>query len=137
LYDYWDKEKAAAVYRDFPKRLKPKQTFEIDGVSYFVCSTRRNPTGSISAVVRMVRYRISDTATQVVHKCPALRDPQAKLSKEDVVKLDAVPAKKRVRTSAYNQLEHRCPHCGVVFYKSFNRIPETVLIPRVYKKRKR
>ena len=102
IYDFFDENFANPKKSTSNRPFKSGENFDIDGVTYnvvkawsFKDDTGLNKIDLDFAVVRMVKYRIPDTSTQFIHKCPAKKGAVTKLTREDVVKLkDKVGAKK-------------------------------------------
>lgn len=134
LFDVFDEEKERPVKREFDEELEPGNEFTIDGVTYRVLTVDR-PV----AIVRMFKYKIPNTATQFVHKCPAKKGAFEKLGREDVVKLE--DTKKRnlnthERVKMQGHMKQQCPHCKTIFWKESMEMPEPIQVPKVYGKKK-
>jgi len=142
LFDYFDGETENGREMKFKDRLKCGQEFKKNKVVYRVeeCDYwNRHGT----AIIRMVRYQIPDTATQFVHKCPVKKSHMEKLDKGDVLKMEKVYGKEdaarkikqwktgRVKMQSHNKLEIKCPLCECVFWKKHNAVPETVTVDGV------
>lgn len=135
LVETYDNEAINEVEHVFKFPLKVNQEFTIDDVTYIVEHAEWYPTEKYGkALVRMTRYRIPDTATQFVHKCPAMERYMSGISKEDIMKFEARFGSKtveglkkgRVKMRHHKSLEQKCDHCGVVFWKKQNIIPDEV-----------
>lgn len=141
LIEVWDTEGENKIEVKLKKRLSVGDQFTIDGVTYSVEETDWfEDQGSGTALVRMIRYRIPDTATTHVHKCPAKKEHIQQLSSDDVVKLEnkhgAKKVKKYMRSPnikmrTHSTLETKCPGCGVVFWKKNIALPDTVEVEKV------
>lgn len=153
LYDYFDGDTSNPVTCEFKSTLVQGQILKRNGVTYCVekCDywgVNINKEYEGVAILRMTRYRISDTNTQFIHKCPVRKKSSEKLDRDDVLKLEKrfgkVGAEKKIKAwkkgrtkmQSYNKLETTCPLCGCVFYKKHNSVPDTVQIDGVMKKRK-
>ena len=110
LYDYFDTEKEKPIHRSFEKPLAPNQEFDIEGVTYKVTGIEADSDESPTVVVRMIRYKISNTTTQFIHYCPA--------------------EKRRIKMQGHMTIQ--CPHCKVIFWKESMEMPEQVQVPKVY-----
>lgn len=151
LIDFFDSEADKELQRDFSIKLERDMTFTINDVTYAVEHAEHyNAVDDVTigkAIVKMVRYRISDTATSFVHKCPVKKSSMEKLDRDDVLKLETKFGKKgatkrikawktgRTKLQSYNKLESKCPLCQCVFWKKHNRVPETVVIDGVMHKK--
>lgn len=147
LHDYFS-EGDNPIKRDFKKKLEQGSRFTINDVTYLVEHVEHYNADDCNgkALIRMVRYRIPDTATQFVHKCPVKKDAMEKLDRDDVLKLEnkfgktgaekKIKAWKQGRTKlrTYNHLEKECPLCECVFWKKNNLVPETVIVDGVMHK---
>jgi len=150
LIDFFDDKTENVITRAFKKKLVVGQTFEKNDVVYSVedsdwFSDRRKG----KAIIRMVRYRIPNTATQFVHKCPAKKKAMEKLDSDDVLQIEKkygkAGAKKRIKQwkagrtkmNSHNRVETQCPLCECVFWKEKSEVPETVVIDGVMNKDKK
>ena len=95
LVDFFDETTENVQLRTFPKKLHNDQMLEMDDVTYRVeeCDYWKDKKLG-RAIVRMVRYRIDDTATQVTHKCPAKKKAMESLDSDDVIKIEHKYGKK-------------------------------------------
>jgi len=146
LFDYFDGDTENSRDMEFATKLKTGQTFKKSKVVYRVeeCD---HWDGKGTAIIRMIRYQIPDTATQFVHKCPVKKSHMEKLDKDDVLKMEKAYGKEdaarkikqwksgRVKMQSHNKLEIKCPLCECVFWKKNNAVPETVTIDGVMKKK--
>ena len=133
LYDIFDRNKKNPVKRSFKKELCLGDEFTIDDVTYRVVIIHRH------AVVRMLKYKIPNTATQVVHKCPAKKEMLESLSKEDLLKITDPKVKKSLKTGRVRMgglTNIQCPHCKVTFWKEKEERPEKAEIQSLFNKRK-
>lgn len=140
FYDWFDDFTENPVSIKVPNALKAGDTFEQDGVTYKVKDAHVwHEEREGAALVRMTRYRIADTSTQFVHKCPAKNRLTTKLTRDDVTRIDSDKglAKRkhweRVKLQSHNRLETKCPDCGVVFWKNAIDLPSEVVIDGVMK----
>lgn len=109
LYDIFDKKKANPVIIMFDHKLKKKEVFSLNDVSYKVVG-RWKKNEKHYARIRMVKYKMSNTVTDMVHRCPA-KD------------MDHVKLRGHMRV--------KCPHCKVLFWKESMEFPEKVLVDKV------
>ena len=132
LFDEYDEDRQNPVTLKFAKILTEGKMFEVHDVRYLVKAVKQR-AGVRIATVRMIRYKIPDTATQFIHKCPAKKGAVEKLDREDVVKIEATGKKLngRVKMQSYNVKEQACPHCKTVFWKEHLVLPEEVEVDRV------
>lgn len=133
LFDVFDEERERPVQKHFNNKLEPGSHFTIDDVTYRVVTLEPQV-----AVVRMLRYKIPNTATQFVHKCPAKKSALEKLGKEDVVKLDDLKKrnlKTHDRVKMQGHMKQQCPHCKTIFWKESMAMPDPVEVPKLYKKK--
>jgi len=149
LIDYYDDRTENVIKRVFKKQLVRGQKIEKNDVVYEVEDADWwHDQGR--AIIRMVRYKIPNTATQFVHKCPVKKKAMEKLDANDVLRIEHKYGKKgaekrikqwkagRAKMNSHNKLETQCPLCECVFWKERNQVPETVVIDGVMgKKRKR
>ena len=132
LFDVFDRSQSNPVKRRFKKELQLGDEFTIDDVTYRVVLIERH------AVVRMFKYKIPNTATQVVHKCPAKKEMLDALSKEDLLKIsDPKGKKKSNRIKMRGGAVTQCPHCKVTFWKEKEERPEQVEVESLFHKSKK
>lgn len=138
LFDNFDVERTNPVTLKFSGLLKVGETFDVSDVTYRV-TNRGTQAGVPFLIVRMIRYKIPDTSTQFIHKCPAKKGAVEKLDREDVIKIEATGTKLngRVKMQSYNTKEQACPHCKTVFWKEHIALPEEVEVERVMPKRRK
>jgi len=144
LFDYWDDSHKNPIPFSHEGSLIVGTTFDVNDVTYRVMERFRGPAIGEVAVVKMVRYKIADTATQFVHKCPAKKKAWDKFTAEDIVKLEEQRGRKvtdqmqmqRVKMRAL-QTEIACSYCGTVFWKEVQALPETVDVERIMNKTKK
>lgn len=132
LFDVFDRKKANPVKRNFKKELEIGDEFVIDEVTYRVLIVERH------AIIRMIKYKIPNTATQVVHKCPAKKEMLGQLSKEDLLKITDPKTKKNLKTSRVKlqgSIVTQCPHCKVTFWKEKEERPEKVEIKSLFQQK--
>jgi len=147
LYDFFDENTEHPIKMKFDHKLVAGEELDFNDVTYTVAEAdffEKHGT----AVTRMTRYKIPDTATQFVHKCPVKKKHMEKLDQDDVIKLEKQFGKdgaaKRVKAwkagrakmRSYNKYETKCPLCECVFYKDHNTIPDEVTVDGVMKKKK-
>lgn len=134
LWDYYDLDRVGrSPELGFSKQLKNADRFEFDGVTYEVTDVMRGGPKHSAVIVKMVRYQIPDTATQFVHKCPAKKDADSSMSRDDIMKIPA----KRVKMQSHNRLEIKCPHCKTIFWKKNHGVPDEVQVDKTFKKKKK
>ncbi len=141
LFDFFDKSHSHPIERTFETPLQEGSEFTIEGVTYKVVGRLNvmfmGPVkfGNVPSLeVRMTRYKVENSSTQFVHKCPAKPDGSSKITDDDMMKFD--PKKqKRVKLRTYNVLEQACPHCKVIFWKERNEIPPEVHVDKVMGKK--
>lgn len=140
LHDFW--ERPLSRPWKFDHQLRRGETFEFDGVTYLVVK-KNNEKGW--AVVRMVRYKIPNTSSQFVHKCPAKKGHSESLSKDDIVQLQEKHGQKRaadimnerVKIRAVGaQLEFKCPFCETLFWREHFELPPPVFVDRIMRTRR-
>ncbi len=150
LYDYYDVNTENGKEMSFTLQLTIGQKIRKDNVTYKILecdywgdgkSTSGKAYGR--AIIQMTRYKIPDSATQFIHKCPAKKKAMEKIDADDVIKLEKKFGKKgaakrikswkagRAKLQSYNKLETKCPMCGCVFYKKHNTVPDVVYIDGV------
>ncbi len=150
LIDYFDERTENTVKRVFPKRLLVGQVIEKNDVAYIIEDVDWWPeTRKGKAIIRMVRYKIPNTATSFVHKCPAKKKAMEKLDSNDVIKIEKKYGKKgaekrikqwkagRAKLNSHNKIETQCPLCDCVFWKEKNEVPEIVVIDGVMNKKRK
>ena len=133
LFDIFDRDRRNPVTRTFKKELQIGDEFIIDEVTYRVV------IASQYAVVRMMKYKIPNTASQVVHKCPAKKEMIEGLSKEDCLKFKNPAQKKFIKSSRIKmagEVVSQCPHCKVTFWKEKDERPEKVEIKSLFHKKR-
>ena len=144
LIDWFDDVAGNPIELDLDEALELGDEFTVNDVTFSIehIEYQINKKG-FNALVRMRRYRIPDTQTQFVHKCPAKKGMMSKLSRDDVIKLEKSVGKKqvtswkngRMKFSSYNKKEIVCPDCGTIFWKHNNCIPGTVDIDPIMNKK--
>jgi len=146
LYDFFDGDTENPTKMVFDRQLKTDEELKFDGVTYKVIEADFFDKHG-TAVIRMTRYRIPDTSTQFVHKCPVKKKHMEKLDRDDVIKLEKKFGKKgaakrvkqwkngRTKMQSYNRIETTCPLCECVFYKKHNTIPDEVTVDGVMNKK--
>lgn len=133
LFDIFDRDRRNPIKRNFKNELQIGDEFVIDEVSYRVVIT------SQYAVVRMVKYKVPNTATQVIHKCPAKKEMLDGLSKEDCLKITDPKIKKSFksnRVKMHGGVVTQCPHCKVTFWKEKEEHPEQVEVQSLFHNKK-
>ena len=106
--------------------------FELDDVEYQIDHLEGH-----MGIIKMIRYKVANTATQIVHKCPAIKNILNKMDRDDVVSFNEnitknpESKKSRIRFNSHNKLNVTCPHCNVIFYKNENVVPERVTVEGV------
>jgi len=134
LYDFFDREKTNCVLRNFSKPLKVKQRFIINDVEYKVTRIKKKV-----AIVRMIKYKIDNSNTSFVHKCPAKKSTMEKLDQDDLIKLEKKVGKKQVKSWTAGRVKMRghfkqqCPFCKVIFWKESFEHPEEVSVNKIMK----
>ena len=149
LIELFDEEGENEVVVSRKKKLKAGNTFKIQDITYEVEEAEwYKSEGKGKALVKMVRYRIPDTATQFVHKCPVRKKQAEAMTDKDILKFEKEYGKDkankkieymrqgRVKMESYNKLEIECPLCECVFYKNHNSIPAPVIISKGMKKKR-
>lgn len=146
LFEVFDGRTQNEIAWEFDHLLKQYGSFEINDVTYTILEVDFfEDTGVGKAIVQMTRYKISDESTQFVHVCPAKKDIEDKMNRDDMVEFRAEVGDEefdkyvkkwkkqqgRVKMRSYNNLETTCPHCKVVFWKKYNSLPPAVQVDRV------
>ncbi len=135
LHDFWDRSLARPW--EFDHLVQRGETFEFDGVTYSI--VKKNSKKSW-AVIRMTRYKIPNTSSQFVHKCPAKKGHSESLSRDDIVMLQEKHGQKRaadimserVKIRAVGaQLEFQCPFCKTLFWRASAELPAPVFVDRI------
>lgn len=136
VYDFFDDSYANPRRFSFAADFAEGDEFEHDSVTYRVIDTFARD-GGIAVVLRAIKQRLTSTNTQIVHKCPARKRQTDKLSRNDVVRLEARYGKKRASIMASPRvrlgitLVSVCPDCGCEFWKLDASRPEPVYIDKV------
>lgn len=139
LHDYWDRTRK--VPWPFDHALKRGEVIENDGVEYVVVKKNSEKRW---AVIRMTRYKIPNTSSQFVHKCPAKKDYSESLSQADIIKLQKKHGKEqtadimneRVKIRAVGaQLTFGCPYCKVTFWRETFDMPPPVMVDPIMGKK--
>jgi len=134
LVETWDHDGENEIDVCLKRQLNIGDRFTIENVTYQCeeCDWFEKD-GRGKAVVKMVRYRIPDTATTTVHKCHAKKEHFNSLSGDDIIRLEQEHGAKKVKAwrgkvklKTYNKLESTCEFCKVVFWKKINAVPDTV-----------
>lgn len=141
LIENFDHDAENPIHVRLKTHVKVGDRFTIENVTYEVeDSDYFEDTGEGKAIVRMVRYRIPDTATTAVHKCPAKKEHFDNMNAEDIIRLEEKYGAKKVKAwsnkvklKTYNKLESKCEFCGVTFWKKVNTLPDTVEVEVVMK----
>jgi len=136
LVDLWDHNAENEITINMKFHLKPNDIFTIEQVTYQVEEVDFfEDIAEGKAVIRMIRYRIPDTATTTVHRCLAKKEHFDTMSSTDLIRLEErYGAKKvkawsgKVKLKTYNKLESKCEFCGVTFWKKYNSVPDTVAV---------
>lgn len=149
LVDYFDERTENTIKKVFKKKLVAGQQIEKNDVVYIIEDADWWPdTRKGKAIIRMVRYKIPNTATSFVHKCPAKKKAMEKLDSDDVIKIEKKYGKKgaakrikqwkagRAKLNSHNKIETQCPLCDCVFWKEKNEVPETVVVDGVMNKKR-
>lgn len=140
LTDFWDRDNV--IDWEFDSHPKAKDKFKHRGVTYLLLEV--NPKKK-TAMARMWKYRLPDTSGQFVHKCPAKKNIESRLGKDDIIKLQDKYTDKqiaeirnhRVKIRYHGaQLKFRCPFCKTLFYKKKVRLPDPVQVTATMSKRK-
>jgi len=136
LYDFFDKEKANPVIRMFDHKLKKKELFEINEVTYKVVG-RWKKNEKRFARIRMTRYKIGNTNTSVMHPCPAKKMEVESFTVNQIKKMKKKLTKKQFgrmkdgRVKLRGHMKVSCPYCKVEFWKESMEFPEKVLVDKV------
>lgn len=143
IRDHWNPKNI--IEWDFPEPPVPGYVFEHDNVEYRVIRTIQL-IGKLPVIfVRMFRYKIANTSTTFVHKCPAKKNASQKLSRDDQIKLEEKHGKaklakilnERVKIRSIGaQVQFKCPFCATTFWKEQFELPETVQVDGVMNKKK-
>lgn len=145
VFDYWDKilENPKPLTLDRKGPLAVGDTLEFNDVTYKVERRFNNPRLGDCAVLKMVRYRIPDTATQFVHKCPAKKNAMDRMSREDLINLEQEQGKKATERMQQGRVKMGgiapvvvCPFCKCEFWKKQVLIPEQVQVKKMLRKKK-
>jgi len=149
LIELFDDEAENEVIVHRNKKLKAGDYFSIQDTTYEIEEVEWYSLAiGGKALVKMVRYRIPDTATQFVHKCPVRKKQGEDITDSDILKFEkdlgkdkankkiAYMKSGRVKMQSYNKLEIECPLCKCVFYKNHNSIPAPVIISKGMKKKR-
>ena len=138
LFDFFDEEKVNPVKRAFRKPLTKGKKFSIEDVTYKVVNVNRKTN---NAVIRMIRYKIQNTSTAVVHKCPARKSVMDNMDRDDIIELEkkigpkAVSQWKKGRVKMQGHMKQRCPFCKVVFWKESMELPAKVEVAGIMTKK--
>lgn len=129
LFDIFDRDKKNPTTRTFKKELQLGDEFVINDVTYRVVILHRH------AIVRMMKYKIPNTATQVVHKCPAKKEMLESLTEDDLLKIKDPIQQKELKSSRVKMPGHvvtQCPHCKVTFWKEKDERPVNVEVASIF-----
>lgn len=149
-FDYWDKERGLGVQLDTEehgiKELKKNVMFTIEDVTYLITKIfkkKKNFGNEKLVETRMVKYKIPNTVTTHVHKCPAKLKEMENLSVEGRKMLVGKYGENTVnqwqltgRVKLKIELAHQCPGCKVTFYKDEVIAPESVKVVSTKGKKK-
>ena len=156
-YNYWfidffDDDGNTFIEYELDNELEQDSIFTINDVTYQVeyvehqLSVTDEKWYAGMAIIRMIRYKLSDTSTSFVHKCPVKKSVMEKLDRDDVINLEKkfgkIGAKKRIeawkigrtKMRSYNKLELKCPLCECIFWKENNLVPQTVIVDGIMSK---
>lgn len=115
FFSEYDIEKKNPAKKTLNKKLNIDDEFIIDNVTYKIIKKIKPKT----FFIKTLKYKIKDTTTTIVHKCPAIKDRIKKLDENDFKKY-----KSRLKLKTMNVVNY-CPTCGVIFYKDKKCIPES------------
>jgi hypothetical protein len=148
-FDFWDTERELGVEIDMEevglKRLKKNEMFIIDDVTYIVTKVFKKKSMGKGKLIetRMVKYKVPNTVTTHVHKCPAKMVQMKNISVEERKKMVSKYGESTVngwqlsgRVKLKIPLAHQCPGCKVVFFKDKAELPETVNVVSTKGKKK-
>jgi len=141
-FDYWDKERTLGVQLDTQElkieTLKKNVMFTIEDVTYLITKVfkKKSLAGKDRLIeTRTVKYKVPNTVTTHVHKCPAKFREMENMT----VKGRKMLVKKYGESTVNNwqlsgrvklkiELAHQCPGCKVTFYKEKIVNPESVSV---------
>jgi len=136
LFSKYDEKKERPIKKEIEKKINVNNEICIDDVYYKVIKKYESRKLGPCLIVDMVRYKINNTTTTIVHKCPALNNAVKKLDEHDFKKLKEKYSEKKIndllestRTKMKTMgLVNICPTCGVIFYKDNQELPESIEI---------
>ena len=148
-FDFWDTKRELGIGLDTQEvgigKLKKDQMFTIDDVTYIITKIFKSKSHGEGKLVetRMVKYKIPNTVTTHVHKCPAkmvqMRNIDVEQRKELVKKYGESTVngwQQNGRVKLKIELAHQCPECKVVFYKDAMQTPEAFQVTPIRGKKK-
>lgn len=147
-FDFWDNERKNPIVintKDFNiKKVKKGERFTVDDVTYFINKTFKKKGYEGKCIeTKMIKYKIKNTVTTHVHKCPAKKGMMQRMTPETLELMAEKFGKKNVdswfkegRTKMKTGLITQCPECKCVFYKEKNVLPETVEVVSLKGKKK-
>jgi len=139
LHDRFDRDKKNPVNISFEKPLVKGDTFTLNDVTYKVI---KSPSKYNVVIIKMIKYKIENTATSIVHKCPARATMSRELTENKIVEMKKKYGDKIVdnflsgRVKMHSIKQAKCPFCNVKFWKEKIEIPEQVHINSRIKGRK-
>jgi hypothetical protein len=145
IFDYYDVGYFNPKHYESKNKLRVSDQFDLDDVTYIVTKKfKHHLHNEVCLVIKMIRYKISDSSTTFVHKCPALKGETTKLNQKQFKTLIEKHGEKkvndwinvgRIKMHSMN-LVNICPHCGVVYYKDKIKVPEEIDVISTSNKKK-
>lgn len=151
-FDFWDTERTLGIELDTDKleipefKLKKNEMFVHDDVTYMITKVFRKKSMGPDKLIetRVVKYKVPNTVSTHVHKCPAKLVQMSEITVEQRKKM--VKQYGEVTVNGWQQqgrvklkldtLAHQCPGCKVVYYKEKNLLPDSVKVTSTKGKRK-
>jgi len=135
--DSYDTDKVNPVEIDLPNSivLQKGNEFDLNDVTYKIESMDFKKKDTY-LTLKMIRYKISNTTTTIVHKCPARKNQFQKLPPATIDIMKEKYGKKSVESwqrdgrmkMGSRSLANVCPDCLCSFWKEEAQIPEKVII---------
>lgn len=147
-FDFWDKERSNGVEIEPSKlgikNLKKNEMFIIEDVTYMISKVFTKKSIKRKCIeTKMLKYKIKDTVTTHVHKCPAKKGFMQKMTPESLKIMEDKFGKKTIkgwkeegRVKMKTGLITQCPDCKCVFYKDKHVLPETIEVVSLKGKKK-
>lgn len=138
LFDSYDSDKENPILLSFETPLEKSKKFTINDVTYKVIKMGKKK----NVIIKMIKYKIDNTATSIVHKCPKKDELNAQLTDDKIETFRKKHGDKAVdtlmssRVKLHSMKETKCPFCKVKFWKEKVEIPEEVQITSRVKGRK-